>query len=161
MNAERREEIALCYTVTPSGCWEWSGAQTLSCGYGVLTINRVRVRAHRLAWELVHGPVPAGMFVCHHCDNPRCVRPAHLFLGTPRDNVEDMIAKGRAVLAAGPRGSGHGMAKLDESAVARILRRGNAGERRLDIASDYGVDPSTVGLILRRKTWAHVRPEAT
>lgn len=76
------------------GCWEWKRA-TNSMGYGVLTVNYRTAYAHRLAWEMENGPIPDGALVLHRCDNPRCVRPDHLFLGTHADNMADMTAKGR------------------------------------------------------------------
>jgi len=75
-------------------CWNWMGST--SGGYGQLSYRRRPVRTHRLAWELAYGPIPAGLSVCHHCDNPRCCRPDHLFLGTPGDNARDCFLKGRS-----------------------------------------------------------------
>jgi len=82
-----------------SGCLLWEGA-TNSAGYGQITRRRSNPRSlfvHRLAWEEAHGPVPDGMLVCHHCDVRACCNPAHMFLGTPRDNMQDKMRKGRAV----------------------------------------------------------------
>lgn len=76
-----------------SGCWLWTGA--LSHGYGSITIKRESKLVHRVYWELINGDIPKGMCVCHHCDNPPCVSPEHLFLGTPTDNNRDRDEKGR------------------------------------------------------------------
>lgn len=77
------------------GCWEWNGRRN-DRGYGLFAVTHAAARrAHRVIWELVNGPIPSGMVVCHRCDNPPCVRPDHLFLGTQADNMRDMQAKGR------------------------------------------------------------------
>ena len=76
------------------GCWEWPGAREKS-GYGSLSHGGKKKKAHRMAWELVNGPIPEGKLVCHRCDNPPCCPPDHLFIGTQRDNLHDAILKGR------------------------------------------------------------------
>ena len=78
------------------GCWEWS-ANKNDAGYGRFWICRKGVRAHRFSLELHKGKIPEGMFVCHHCDNPGCVKPDHLFVGTQSDNMHDMQSKGRKI----------------------------------------------------------------
>src|SRR6476660_6501286 len=78
-----------------TGCWNWAKSKT-KAGYGTLrSYDNVLLYAHRFSWELHHGPIPPKLYVCHHCDNPGCVRPDHLFVGTHNDNMQDMLKKGR------------------------------------------------------------------
>lgn len=134
-------------SVGPSDvCWEWSASRH-SNGYGVFNLQL----AHRLAWQLARGDIPEGLFVCHHCDNPPCCNPRHLFIGTAADNVADMVSKGRQ-----NQGVRHGMAKLDERLVRRIRLRAGAGESRKAIARSLGVTVSTIDNVVWGKTWRHV-----
>lgn len=157
-------------------CWEWQGDRTRRPG-GQLSYGRVRwdgraQRAHRIAWMLARGPIPEGLFVCHHCDNPPCVRPDHLFLGTNSDNQRDAAAKGRsapirpgmnelsqAKLRAHPelRGRAKGerncKAKLTADQVREIRASGEC-QRRL--SERYGVSNQLISQIRARLVWRHV-----
>ena len=143
------------------GCWEWQGHRRPR-GYGLFARSRQGGRkqiiwdAHRFAWMIERGPIPLGMLVCHHCDNPACVRPDHLFLGTNRDNKLDSVSKGRHRWCNGEK---NGRAKLTASDVAMIRRRLTAGEKQADIADAFGVSQTTVSLLHRRKTWRGTRLE--
>lgn len=133
-----------------TGCWLWTGARHPQ-GYGFIKRkDGTQLRAHRVAYELAYGPIPPGLQVCHRCDNPRCVRPGHLFLGTARDNAADMVAKGRAARNAGER---NGAARLTRAQVAQI--RGASDPYSL-LAERFGVTPSAIGLIKRHERWTHV-----
>ena len=151
-----------CEPEPNSGCWIWLGARN-SEGYGTLIYEGRPERAHRLAWILVCGAIPAapghhGMCVLHRCDTPWCVNPAHLFLGTNRDNVLDRERKGR-----GPnrRGEANGRAKLTAELVDAIRRRHDPQtmpSRRL--AAEYGVSQTTVLDIVRGVQWPYDRAQA-
>lgn len=139
----------------PSGCWLWTaGVQNKEWGYGAFMVHRDgqkrQVRAHRFSYELAYGPIPAGLFVCHRCDNPPCVRPDHLFLGTNADNVRDMVRKKRENHA----GEHNGRAVLTAEGVRVIKDRLRAGETARPIAADYGVSRETINAIRRGKAWS-------
>jgi hypothetical protein len=126
-------------------CWVWTGSRTPK-GYGSAFDGKRLRRAHRLIWEWENGPIPDGMVVCHRCDNPPCVRPSHLFLGTAADNTADMLAKGRHVA---PTGLANGRAKLSAEQIAEIRARRDAGEQLRPIADDYGVSASYLSRVVR------------
>lgn len=131
-------------------CWRWTGA-TSGQGYGYIRIARRCVFAHRTSWALSVGLTHFGLGVLHTCDNPPCVNPAHLFLGTNTDNMRDKTAKGRQ--AAGSR---HGCAKLSEFDVAEIRRLDSSRAiARRDLAARYGVTKEAISYIVRCG-WRHV-----
>jgi len=108
--------------------------------------------AHRVCWELLNGPVPDGLLVCHTCDNRICVRPDHLFLGTHLTNNRDAKTKGRTA-----RGARHGNVKLTAAQVLNIRARYEAGERNQHrLAEEFGVSHATISDLVLRKYWTHI-----
>lgn len=136
--------------VTPDGCWQWR-LSTKPLGYGCLMWGGKLYRAHRLSYEAWHGPIPAGLFVMHACDNRGCVNPAHLSVGTARDNTHDMIFKNRM-----PRGERRHNAKLTPQAVLEI-RESNLSNQAL--SDQYGVSRKLIINVRCRIGWKHI-PEA-
>lgn len=138
------------WDVTETGCWEWRGYCRPS-GHGAIGIGKQAVDyAHRISWIVHNGPIPDGQAVCHRCDNPPCVNPAHLFLGTISDNNADMRGKGRQA-----RGQTNGSAKLTDDQVREIRRMAGSCSQRA-IAEEFGVTQQLVSHIIRRTRWGHV-----
>ena len=135
-----------------TGCWMWQGAGDKN-GYGCMKIDGRRGKAHRWMYEAVFGKFDRKLLVCHHCDTPACVNPAHLFLGNDADNIRDKVSKGRQ--ARGEMFSSR--TKLTQDAVLEIRERyarGNVTQQEL--AQQYGVGIMQVSRIIRHKRWAHV-----
>jgi transcriptional regulator with XRE-family HTH domain len=127
---------------TRDECWEWTAAVN-DRGYGVVKFGGRQQKAHRVAYKLTRGEIPEGMLVCHACDNPSCVNPDHLWLGTNADNTADRDAKGRT-----QKGERHYASTLSDEVVAQIRADGdNLSQARL--AEKYGTSQSHVGRILR------------
>jgi len=142
-------------------CWPYMG-QRLPKGYGLFYANGRKGLAHRFVVEMEHGPIPAGLLVCHHCDNPTCCNPNHLYIGSQTQNLADMHERGRAPtpayrsavgLECAARGTEHWNAKLDADKVRAI--RVAIGSQSA-IAKKFGVSRRTVGLVIQRKLWRHV-----
>jgi hypothetical protein len=115
------------------------------------------IRAHRLSWIIVNGAIPMGRFLCHRCDNPSCVRPDHMFVGTNHDNVKDMRAKGRHVNPPKMIGTSNVNAKLTPDDVRRMRALREAGATCHELAAIFGVYWGTAYKVCRGETWAHVR----
>lgn len=139
-------------------CMEWQASLTFD-GYGQIRVgsNKDRsskvARAHRVAWKLFRGEIPAGLHVLHRCDNRKCCNPAHLFIGTNYDNMQDRNAKGRS---RAPLGEASSKAKLRDADIPVIRNRLAAGETQTAIARDYGVFKTAISKVAAGKTWSHV-----
>ena len=133
-------------------CIEWIGKRVVRGGYGHVRERGVDMYAHRLAWELAHGPILDGMCVLHRCDNPPCLNINHLWLGTGVDNMRDASLKNRIA-----KGSRNGSAKLDEVGVGIVRRLVSEGVPRRKVAESFGVSVSTISSIVNGKSWAWLK----
>lgn len=149
----------LKYVVTTSDCWIWTGSQSVSGSsgkyyYGSFRLSpRKMTYAHRMSYALYKGPIPHGMVVMHTCDNPLCVNPDHLVLGTHKQNSEDAVQKGRIKNC-----EDHGRAKLTNKQVLNI-RKLDGQMRRKDIAKLFKVSPSLISAILNGHLWKGLKNE--
>lgn len=140
----------------PDECWLWKGSH-LATGRGQVHLRwegtkNVRANAPVVSWLLTHGNIPKGLNVCHNCptgDNPRCVNPNHLFLGTQKENIHDSICKGRYNV--------FGIQKLNAAQVLEIRALAARGLRQRDIAQRFGIARNTVSAIVHRKSWDHLK----
>lgn len=141
------------YTISASGCWEWTAAKN-NKGYGQLNVQNKRMLVHRLSYEVHNGPIPDGLVVRHKCDNPSCINPEHLEVGTHKDNMQDMIKRNRGNWKP-VKGSAVSVSKLTEDQVIEIRARYvriTCGTTFL--AKEYGVSSTVIHNIIRGKAWA-------
>ena len=127
-----------------SQCWVWNGAREEK-GYGKTKIAGKQVAVHRAVYELLVGPISPGMSCCHRCDNPSCCNPDHLFLGTQRDNTDDMLAKNRQHSKLNPE-------QVRE--IRKIYKHGGITQKQL--AEQYNVSKYTINDLILNKTWKHL-----
>jgi hypothetical protein len=137
-------------------CWDFKGAP--ADGYGRIGFNGKDYYAHRLIWEMTYGPIPDGLFVCHRCDNPPCVNPSHLFLGTDEENKRDMIRKGRHFhgerASECQKGERNPSAILIEGNVYLIRQKYSSGVYTYEqLGKEYGVTKGAIYRIIKGKTW--------
>lgn len=141
----------------PDECWLWTRSRAGGCskgGYGQIKLSGERKQgyAHRIAYELAKGEIPPQKQVCHTCDNPLCVNPDHLFVGTSSDNHQDMKRKGRHLY-----GERNARAVLTEQKVKEIHALLAIGVTQIDLSVRYGVAPITISRISRGLRWAHLK----
>jgi hypothetical protein len=138
-------------------CWTWKGRVTEKNKYGRASVNGKKIPAHRVAFALANGAIPDGLYVLHRCDNPPCCNPAHLFLGTYKDNIDDMDAKGRRVNNP-PLGSNHGCAKIDEWGACGIMARYLMGLPGGEVVDSTGLALRSARAIAHGQTWRWLFP---
>jgi hypothetical protein len=136
--------------IKSDGCWTWSGPTYK--GYGRVWVDGKNMRAHRASWLLANGDIPAGLLVLHKCDNASCVNPAHLYVGTHQDNMRDKVERDRCA-HSDRKGEKGGRTVLTADDVLRIRADSRMNK---DLATEYGVDSSTISDIKRRKSWTHI-----
>jgi hypothetical protein len=134
-----------------NACWTWKG-NVSKHGYGVSSYRSKSTLAHRLSWILFRGNLPKDLDVCHHCDNPKCVNPEHLFLGTAKDNVMDCFNKKRK----SHKGENHPRAKIKEQDVKEIFQLRKNGWTHQKLADRFKLTQSAVSNILHRRLWKHI-----
>lgn len=139
--------------IKKEGCWSW-GIKTDQCGYARIHMGRGKIMlGHRASWIINNGEIPDSLFVLHKCDNPRCTNPAHLFLGTPKDNTNDCISKGRKKVSFGKT---HYNVKLNEDDVREIRKLIKGGFSQSQLAKKFNVSPSCIQSIHEYKTWKNL-----
>ncbi len=154
--------IKVAKSLDPEGCWIWTSTH-MAGGYGSFWDNetRKRRRSSRVAWELTYGPIPDGLWVLHDCDNPPCVRPDHLYTGTQKRNLADMVNRGRHSSVLHPeavlRGERHPRAKLTVAAVVSMRKRhANGNVSFVELAREHGVTAGAIEHAIKRETWKTV-----
>lgn len=131
-------------------CIEWTYILSAG-GYGSFSYDGKTYRSHRLSWMMEHGEIPEGMYICHHCDNPKCVNVNHLFLGTPKDNTADKFSKNRGNL---PQGEEHWKSKLTKKDVFKIRRLyKNKKFKQVELGEMFGVTQAQISYIVNDIFW--------
>lgn len=145
------------YEIDENGCWIVINRYLGNKGYAQITINKERKQLSHYIYEIFVGKIPNGLYVCHTCDNPKCINPKHLFLGTPMDNMIDRGRKGRTSHIGcsknPPKGEKNGAAKLKQDDILYIRNSNLSG---VELAKKYNVNPHTISRIKTRKRWVDI-----
>lgn len=155
LNAQQIIEFwgKIAITDNPDECWVWT-LSTKDSGHGRVRIDWIEYKPHRIAYFLHTGHDPKELRVCHHCDNPPCCNPKHLYAGTQKNNCEDRERRGRGNQ---PKGVNNAFAKLNDDKVRELRRKFANGEaNKTQLAKEYGIACNTVKDIVRRRWWTHV-----
>lgn len=149
-----KKEIA--WEINENGCWICTSHKPGKQGYPRCTIGKKQKRLNRVMYEKYYGKISDDLFVCHKCDNPACINPEHLFLGTHKDNMIDKVKKNRQARGHGEKiqGEKHGMSKLTENQIKKI--RAIKGITQHEIAKIYKLSETHISEIIRRKVWTHI-----
>lgn len=147
-----KERLFSFINMNSNGCWDWIGAKNKK-GYGCLSYKNKTTIAHRLSYLLFIGEIPKDLHVLHRCDNPKCINPNHLFLGTDLDNSNDKISKGRFVCSYG---KDNGNSKLTDEQVVDIKIKIKKGLSFASISRTYEVSETTIAYIAKNKSWRHI-----
>lgn len=151
------EQVAAAFwkrVTKTASCWLWTASKRWD-GYGRWNPSGRQMTAHRYSWELANGPIPTGLEVCHTCNNPPCVNPAHLFLGTHLDNMRDAVNKGRQ--ACGERVKRNKLTAAQVVTIRKLFKRINyRRSNTLELAKRYGVTPNAIRGIVIGESWKHL-----
>ena len=150
------EDRLLKYTNKTETCWIWTGYKCY-WGYGIISVKSKPKKAHRIAYEVWKGPIPDGLLIRHLCNNPACINPDHLEIGTHQDNMNDKVRANRQSRNCGPKGTRCATNKLAEEQVQSILQ---SKEKGRILAQQYGVSEGTISSIRHRRVWKWLDCEA-
>lgn len=149
MNDRFWEKVAV---MGEDDCWNWT-ASTDGGGYGIFMVSpnpRIMEKAHRLSWMMINGSIPDGLYVLHACDNPACVNPNHLFLGTHLDNMKDKVSKGRQTRLPGEQNGRNILSEIDVRNIVRLHEQGMSYRK---LSKKFGIGNTQIGRIIRKETW--------
>ncbi|CAK0742246.1 hypothetical protein CCP3SC1AL1_1170020 [Gammaproteobacteria bacterium] len=156
LNTDKNRFLSYVSLPNETGCMLWMGVVG-NCGYGqFFLLNKKHMRPHRMAYQYFKGRLTKEMFVCHHCDQKLCLSPDHLFLGTPQENMTDMINKKRDIKA---KGSKHYLSKLNDNDILNIRKLRGEGKTYLDISKIYNVHMQNIASIIQGRSWSHIKTQ--